>query len=188
MPYTEYSVKSMYEVQSVSNLEFTEHHSSLDVLEREHDNDKTCNFSLYKFPRGGVFMKAKLAAILVGTGLLLAARPLGAHHSFAAEFDAAKPITLTGAVTKVEWTNPHAWFYIDVKDETGKVTNWGLEMGSPNGLMRAGWTRNSMKLSDVVTVEASRAKNGTNNANARVVILKSTGQRLFAASSQGQQP
>ena len=137
---------------------------------------------------GGVFMKAKLAAFLVGTGLLLAARPLVAHHSFAAEFDADKPITLTGAVTKVEWTNPHAWFYIDVKDETGKVTNWGLEMGSPNGLMRAGWTRNSMKLRDLVTVEASRAKNGSNNANARVVILKNTGQRLFAASSQGQQP
>ena len=133
-------------------------------------------------------MKAKLAVLLVGTGLLLAARPLVAHHAFAAEFDADKPITLTGAVTKVEWTNPHAWFYIDVKDETGKVTNWGLEMGSPNGLMRAGWTRNSMKLGDVVTVDASRAKNGSNNANARVVILKSTGQRLFAASSQGQQP
>ena len=133
-------------------------------------------------------MKAKLAALLVGTGLLLPVLPLAAHHSFAAEFDADKPITLTGAVTKVEWTNPHAWFYIDVKDETGKVTNWGLEMGSPNGLMRAGWTRNSMKLRDLVTVEASRAKNGSNNANARVVILKNTGQRLFAASSQGQQP
>jgi hypothetical protein len=131
-----------------------------------------------------MFMRAKLAALLVGTGLLLAARPLVAHHAFAAEFDADKPVTLTGAVTKVEWTNPHAWFYIDVKDETGKVTNWGLEMGSPNGLMRGGWTRNSMKLGDVVTVEASRAKNGSNVANARVVILKSTGQRLFAASSQ----
>ena len=133
-------------------------------------------------------MTAKLAALLVGTGLLLAARPLAAHHSFAAEFDADKPLTLTGAVTKVEWTNPHAWFYIDVKDETGKVTNWGLEMGSPNGLMRTGWTRNSMKLGDVVTVEASRAKKLSNIANAREVILKSTGQRLFAASSQGQQP
>ncbi|HYR88611.1 MAG TPA: DUF6152 family protein [Terriglobia bacterium] len=129
-------------------------------------------------------MKAKLAALLVGIGLLLAARSLVAHHAFAAEFDADKPITLTGAVTKVEWTNPHAWFYIDVKDETGKVTNWGLEMGSPNGLMRSGWTRTSMKLGEVVTVEASRAKNGSNSANAKVVILKSTGQRLFAASSQ----
>ena len=131
-------------------------------------------------------MKTKLAVILVGTGLLLAARPVVAHHAFAAEFDADKPVKLTGAVTKVEWMNPHTWFYIDVTDETGKVTNWGLEMGSPNGLMRAGWTRNSMKIGDVITVEASRAKNGTPNGNARVVVLKNTGQRLFAASSQGQ--
>jgi hypothetical protein len=133
-------------------------------------------------------MKTKLAVVLVGTGLLLAARPVVAHHAFAAEFDADKPVKLTGAVTKVEWMNPHTWFYIDVTDETGKVTNWGMEMGSPNGLMRAGWTRNSMKIGDVVTVEASRARDGTSNGNARVVILKSTGQRLFAASSQGQQP
>ena len=132
-------------------------------------------------------MKATLAALLVVIGVLLTARPLVAHHAFAAEFDADKPITLTGSVTKIEWANPHAWFYIDVKDETGKVTNWGLEMGSPNGLMRAGWSRNSMKLGDVVTVEASLAKKLSNIANARVVTLKSTGQRLFAASSQGQQ-
>jgi hypothetical protein len=137
---------------------------------------------------GGLSMKTKLAVLLVGTGLLLAARPVVAHHAFAAEFDADKPVKLTGAVTKVEWTNPHTWFYIDVKDETGKVTNWGLEMGSPNGLMRAGWNRNSMKIGDEVTVEASRARDGSSNGNARVVILKSTGQRLFAASSQGQQP
>ena len=133
-------------------------------------------------------MRTKLAIVVAAAGLLLAARPVAAHHAFAAEFDADKPVKLTGAVTKVEWMNPHTWFYIDVTDEAGKVTNWGLEMGSPNGLMRAGWTRNSMKIGDVVTVEASRAKNGTSNGNARVVILKSTGQRLFAASSQGQQP
>jgi len=132
-------------------------------------------------------MKTKLAVIVAVAGLLVAARPVAAHHAFAAEFDADKPVKLTGAVTKIEWTNPHAWFYLNVTDETGKVTNWGLEMGSPNGLMRAGWSRNSLKVGDVVTVEASRAKNGTPNANARVVILKATGQRLFAASSQGQQ-
>jgi hypothetical protein len=132
-------------------------------------------------------MNTKLAVVVAVAGLLVSARPVAAHHAFAAEFDANKPVQLTGAVTKVEWTNPHAWFYIDVTDETGKVTKWGLEMGSPNGLMRAGWTRNSMKIGDVVTVEASRAKNGTPNANARVVMLKNTGQRLFAASSQGQQ-
>lgn len=131
-------------------------------------------------------MKFKLAAVLVGVGLLLAVRPIVAHHAFAAEFDADKPVTLTGTVTKLEWTNPHTWFYIDVKDQAGKVTNWGLEMGSPNGLMRNGWTRNSMKIGHEVTVEASRARDGSNHANARVVILKATGQRLFAASSQGQ--
>lgn len=133
-------------------------------------------------------MKIKFAVVLVAVGLLLAARSVVAHHAFAAEFDADKPITLTGAVTKVEWTNPHTWFYINVTDEAGKVTNWGLEMGSPNGLMRAGWTRNSMKIGDVVTVEGSRAKDGSNHANARAVVLKSTGKRLFAASSQGQLP
>jgi len=114
----------------------------------------------------------------------LAVAPAVGHHSFAAEFDASKPLKLSGAVTKVEWSNPHAWFYIDVKGEDGKVTNWGFELGSPNGLMRAGWTRNSMKIGDIVTVEASRAKDGSNNANARAVTLASTGQRLFAASSQ----
>ncbi len=133
-------------------------------------------------------MNFKIAAVLVGIGYLMAVRPVVAHHAFSAEFDADKPITLTGAVTKIEWTNPHTWFYIDVRDQTGKVTNWGLEMGSPNGLMRNGWTRNSMKIGHEVTVEGSRAKDGSNHANARVVILKSTGQRLFAASSQGQQP
>lgn len=122
--------------------------------------------------------------VFVGLGLLLAAVPALAHHSFAAEFDANKPLKLTGAVTKVEWTNPHAWFYIDVKDETGKVTNWGLELVSPNGLMRAGWTRNSVKAGDILTVEASQARDGSNIGNARVVILASTGQRLFTTSSQ----
>ena len=122
-----------------------------------------------------------LAAVL---GLLLTAAPVLAHHSFAAEFDASKPLKLTGTVTKLEWTNPHTWFFVDVKGEDGKITNWGFEMGSPNGLMRAGWTRNSMKAGDMVTVEASRAKDGSNTANARTVTLASTGKTLFAASSQ----
>lgn len=130
-------------------------------------------------------MRMKLSVVLAGFGLILAAMPTLAHHSFSAEFDAKKPVKLTGIVTKIEWQNPHAWFYIDVKGDSGEVTNWGMELGSPNLLMRVGWARNSLKIGDAVTVEASRAKDGSNIANAKVVILVSTGQKLFAASSQG---
>ena len=133
-------------------------------------------------------MKINTAVVLVGVGLLLAGRPVVAHHAFAAEFDEEKTVTLTGAVTRIDWTNPHAWLHIDVKDETGKVANWGLELGSPNGLMRRGWTRRSLKIGDVVTVEGNRARNGSTNANARVLILTSTGQKLFSGSSQAPQP
>jgi hypothetical protein len=116
----------------------------------------------------------------------VAASPALAHHSFAAEFDSKQPITLTGTVTKVEWTNPHVWFYMDVKEAGGKVTNWGLEMGGPNGLLRAGWTRTSMQPGDVVTVDGFKARSGEPVGNATSVMLTSSGKKLFAASSQGQ--
>jgi DNA/RNA endonuclease YhcR with UshA esterase domain len=131
-------------------------------------------------------MRTRLAVFVAGLGLLLSAGPALAHHAFAAEYDAKKPVKLTGTVTKLEWANPHTWFYVDVRDDSGNVTNWGFEMGSPNVLLRAGWTRNSMKSGDVVTVEGSRARDGSNNGNVKAVTLASTGQRLFAASSQGQ--
>ena len=131
-------------------------------------------------------MMMRISKICLSLTLFVTAVPALAHHSFAAEFDASKPVKLTGSVTKVEWENPHVWFYIDVKDPSGKTVNWGVEMGSPNGLMRVGWDRKTMKTGDVVTVEGSRAKDDSNNANARVVTLATSGKRLFAASSQGQ--
>jgi hypothetical protein len=126
-------------------------------------------------------MKAKLLAVMVaGLGLLLCSVPMLAHHSFAAEYDSAKPVTLTGTVTNVEWMNPHARFYIDVKDEKGEVANWELELGSPNGLMRQGWT---LKKGDVVTISGSLAKDGSKLANARTVKL-ADGRQVFAGSSE----
>ena len=107
------------------------------------------------------------------------------HHSFAAEFDSNQRINLSGVVTKVEWTNPHVWFWVNVKDEaTGKIVNWGAEMGSPNALMRNGWTANTMTVGMIVSFTGSRAKDGTNKVNTSVVNVD--GKRLGAASSSEQ--
>jgi hypothetical protein len=129
-------------------------------------------------------MKLKVAASVAALGFALATVQTLAHHSFAAEFDANRPLNLKGVVTKIEWLNPHTYFYLDVTGPDGKVVNWGMEMGSPNGLMRAGWTRNTLHVGDEVTVEGSQAKDGALVGNARVVVLSATGKRLFAASSQ----
>jgi hypothetical protein len=107
------------------------------------------------------------------------------HHSFAAEYDASKPITLRGVVTSVEWMNPHARFYVDVKDDTGKIANWEFELGSPNGLMRAGWTRNSLKKGDEVIVNGSLAKDGSKLVNARRVTL-ADGKSVLSGVSSGE--
>jgi hypothetical protein len=133
-------------------------------------------------------MRAKVFVVVAALALIMGGRAMQAHHSFSAEFDASKPFKMTGTVTKVEWQNPHTYFFIDVTDDKGKVTNWGMEMGSPNGLMRAGWTRNTMKVGDKVTVEGSLAKDGSATGNARSVTLAASGQKLFAASSQGTNP
>ena len=126
-------------------------------------------------------MKISLLCVLAIV-LGLSAMPALAHHSFAAEYDNKKPVDLTGTVTKVEWMNPHARFYLDVKDDKGTVTNWEFELGSPNGLMRQGWTRNSMKIGDSISVQGSLAKDGSNLANARTVKL-TDGRKLFAGSA-----
>jgi uncharacterized protein DUF6152 len=132
---------------------------------------------------GGYFMKSRVLAVLVAVAVVSSAMPVFAHHSFAAEFDSAKPVTLTGVVTKVEWMNPHTYFYVDVKDaQSGKVTNWACEMGSPNGLTRQGWTRNTLKVGMVVSFEGTRAKDGSSRANARNVTVD--GKKLGAASSE----
>ena len=128
-------------------------------------------------------MYARFITLLAAVYAIVGAHSAAAHHSFAAEFDANAPIDLTGTVTKVAWANPHTFFYIDVANAAGEIENWALEMGSPNGLMRRGWTRDSMKIGDVVTVTGSRAKDGSYKGNARSVTL-STGRRLFAGSSQ----
>ena len=127
----------------------------------------------------------RLVLVLAVLGIVGVSTPAWAHHSFAAEYDGKKAVKLTGAVTKIDWSNPHVYFYIDVEDEAGHVANWAFEMGAPGALKNSGWTRTSMKIGDLVTVEGTQAKDGGTHANARAVILTTTGQRLGAASSQG---
>jgi len=121
-----------------------------------------------------------LALVLI---VLAVAMPAHAHHSFAAQYDASKPITLTGKVTKVEWTNPHVYVYVDVRDDkTGEAVNWALEIGGgPNSLIRQGWSRDTLKTDDLVTVEGSLARDGSRLASAQSIVLTATGKRVFAA-------
>jgi hypothetical protein len=123
-------------------------------------------------------------ALLSGALLLTAfAVPVLAHHSFSAEYDAQKPVTFKGYVTKLEWMNPHVWFYVEVKDDSGNVIQkWDCEAGNPNALARQGWRRDSLKIGDLITVEGSRAKDGSFTMNARSIVLAS-GKRVLAGSS-----
>src|SRR5438128_11559465 len=124
-------------------------------------------------------MNTRAALALAGAGFLVWTVPLFAHHSFAAEYDADKPIELKGVVTQIEWMNPHARFYVDVKDERGQVTNWNLELASPNVLVRQGWTRKSLQVGDQITVIGAQAEDGSKMGNARTVSLADC-RKVFA--------
>ncbi len=127
-------------------------------------------------------MRVVSLTALISVWLIVSAT-VQAHHSFAAEFDSTQPVKVTGIVTKVEWRNPHTFFYVDVEAESGKIQNWAMELGSPNGLTRRGWNRDSLKVGDVVTVEGSRARDGTLKGSASTVVL-SSGKRLFSTTAE----
>ena len=129
-------------------------------------------------------MRVKSTVLAAVLSVMAAAVPLVAHHSFAAEYDSNKPITIKGTVTKLEWMNPHARFYVDVKEADGKVTHWNFELGAIPVLVKQGWRRDSLKVGDEVTVEGSRAKDGSSTGNARAVRL-ADGRRVFGGSSGG---
>jgi len=132
-------------------------------------------------------MNPKLASAIAGIGLVVVATPVVAHHSFAAEYDANKQVTVKGSVTRIEWTNPHTHVYIDVKDDKGNMTNLKFELASPLVLLQCGWTARLLNVGDEVTVEGAMAKDGANRANARVVTL-ADGRRMSAGSSGGDLP
>jgi hypothetical protein len=136
-------------------------------------------------PLGGA--SVKIAAAVLTCVLLISAMPAAAHHSFAAEYDSTKPVNVTGRLTKVEWMNPHIWFYLDVKDEKGNVTSWGFSAAPPGVLMRRGISKDVLKLGSVIKVEGFRARDGSNNANGGKVTF-ADGRSVFTASAEDKTP
>src|SRR5215831_9583601 len=129
-------------------------------------------------------MRKRLVGVIAVAGFLLAAVPVWAHHAFAAEFDATKPIKFKGTVTKMEWINPHAWIHIDVKGDDGKVTAWMIEAAAPNALLRRGWTKSSLPPGVEILVEGYQAKDGANRANGSIITF-TDGRKPFVGSSAG---
>lgn len=121
-------------------------------------------------------------ALLIAAGLLSTVAPVWAHHAFSSEFDGNQPVLLKGTVTRMEWINPHAWIHMDVKDDSGKVTNWMIECGSPNVLLRRGMTKNSITEGMQIVVDGFRAKDGSDRANGRDVTF-ANGTKLFLGST-----
>lgn len=135
-------------------------------------------------PYGELIMKTKLIAMALGALGTLASFQTAAHHSFAAEFDANSPVHVTGTVVKVDWTNPHTYFMLEVENEDGSYDEWAFEMGSPNGLMRRGWKRDTLKIGTEVIVRGTQARDGSFKGNVQTVVIADTCQRLFAGTSQ----
>lgn len=128
-------------------------------------------------------MTMKIAALIIVTGLLYAPAPAGAHHSFSAQYDANKPVTLRGTINRMLWSNPHGHLYIDVKTPDGKLVTWELETAAPAGLFRRGWRKEDLPVGAQVVVRAFLARDGTANANATTVTMVDTGRELFAGSA-----
>jgi hypothetical protein len=129
-------------------------------------------------------VRTKVIVVIAAVGILLASAPAWAHHAFAAEFDANKPVKFRGTVTKMEWINPHAWIHIDVKGDDGKVASWMIEAAAPNALLRRGWTKQSLPPGTEILVEGYQAKDGANRANGSVITF-TDGKKLFVGSSAG---